>query len=262
MTDKIAIIGQSNASNLWAISGISTFSTELNSRTGKSVSIIQGAVGGSSLLKEAAQSGFPNLHWGDKYNASSPLYAFLQNDLGSLRAVWWIGDEQGASAGMDVNPTLCGLVRLHADIASAAGKEPKELPLVVSPIGNAARIYTNGWKVRKAQELVLAYPGFVAGPEYIDLAVESDTIHLTSASRETFAVRGATALAPLVGSQPIASGSVAAKVKTFTRDVSIASGSQSITGFGFQPKVVRFTACLNTSQYASWDGKDDGLTAN
>lgn len=49
------------------------------------------------------------------------------------------------------------------------------------------------------------------------------------------------------------------KIITFTRDISLASGTQAITGTGFTPRFVRFVMATtdNTSGRASW-GEDDG----
>lgn len=270
MAAKVLLAGQSIMSNLWAQSGIATFSSELNSRTNQSVGIIQGAVGGSALLKAATQGGFPHLYWLDKDDGSSPLESplrkVLEQDTSCVKAVAWAQGEQDGYVGVSTEAYLAGLVELQAILAGAAGKQPKDLPFVICPLGNAARIYTNAWKVRNAHLIApLQYPGFFIGPEYIDLAVEADNIHLTQAARETFAVRLAAALAPILGVVPPQAGGGGAalqvKVKTFTRDISLASGSQEITGLGFQPKAVRVRALLNPTQYASWDGMDDGVTA-
>ncbi len=48
------------------------------------------------------------------------------------------------------------------------------------------------------------------------------------------------------------------KVGSFTRDVSVASGTQAITGVGFKPSSVIFSANIGTTPAASWDGFDDG----
>lgn len=240
---SLAILGQSNAANLWAISGINTLSSSLNSQAGKTVYIVQGAVGGSALPKEAAQSSFPHLHWGDKYDSSSPLYAFLQNDFSKLEAVWWVQGEQDAQAGVTTEAYLGRLVELQAIIAAAAGKRPKNLPFIVSPLGNATRVYTNGYKVRDAHLAALDYPGFVRGPEYIDLAVEPDNIHLTSTSRDTFATRAAGIIAPLLKNTGITDNVYSG---SFTRDSTTASGTTTYTpgGFSFTPTSIDFSAAL------------------
>lgn len=46
------------------------------------------------------------------------------------------------------------------------------------------------------------------------------------------------------------------KVGTFTRDVSDASGTQEITGVGFEPKAFTFFACVDSTNNVSW-GLDD-----
>lgn len=55
------------------------------------------------------------------------------------------------------------------------------------------------------------------------------------------------------------------KVGAFTRDISLASGTQAVTGVGFQPKAIIFFACQNASVKASWgvsDGTTDGATGD
>lgn len=260
MTDSILVPGQSNGSNLWVLSGISTLSSALNSLTGKSVSIIQGAVAGSSLLKASAQSGYPHLHWGDQYDTSSPLYAALQNDLSALRAVLWIGTEQDASVSASINALVNRYDSLRADIASVAGKRARDLPFMLAMLGKATTCYSGGWMARRAQEIAIRDYGFIEGPEYIDLAVESDNIHMTSASRETFATRAANLLAPIIGIA--ASGGSAPQTfsGTITRDSATASGSQPYTpsGLTFTPTSIDFSASLGGSYTSS--GSDNGTS--
>ncbi len=260
MSDTVAILGQSNAANLWVLSGISTFSSTLNALTNKTVSIIQGAVGGAALLKCAASSSTPHNYWLDKDDSASPLHAFLANDLSMLKAIWWVHGEQEASYGVSVEAYLGALIELQAIIAGAAGRQQRDLPFVVSPLGNTARTQTNGWKVRTAHEIALTYPGFVRGPEYIDLAVESDNTHLTSAARETFATRAATILAPILGIAPASSGggSASYKVGSLSIDLSAASADY-VVSLPFAPKSVTFLAGKDGSQCASV-GLDDGAT--
>lgn len=50
------------------------------------------------------------------------------------------------------------------------------------------------------------------------------------------------------------------KVGLTTRDVSLASGSQAVTGVGFKPKCIDFIVNINGTVAASW-GFDDGTTA-
>ena len=52
----------------------------------------------------------------------------------------------------------------------------------------------------------------------------------------------------------------APKVGSFTRDLSLASGTQAVTGVGFSPKAVIFFSTVNSSLKASW-GMDDDVTA-
>lgn len=50
------------------------------------------------------------------------------------------------------------------------------------------------------------------------------------------------------------------KVGIFTRDMTLASGSQSITGVGFKPKLITCTSSLGAGTvYASADGISDGI---
>jgi len=51
------------------------------------------------------------------------------------------------------------------------------------------------------------------------------------------------------------SGATSHKIGSFTRDMSLASGTQAITGVGFQPKVVWFISALGTRLS---NGYDDG----
>lgn len=48
-----------------------------------------------------------------------------------------------------------------------------------------------------------------------------------------------------------------AKVVTFTRDMTLASGTQAVTGVGFQPRGVTFIGYHGTTAFGSW-GADDG----
>lgn len=48
-------------------------------------------------------------------------------------------------------------------------------------------------------------------------------------------------------------------VDTFTRDTSLASGTQAITGVGFEPKTIEFLSLVNVTSTASW-GFSDGTT--
>lgn len=227
MTDTVAILGQSNASYLWEYGGITTFQSAINSLTGKTVSVIQGAVGGSRLLNP----GSGHAYWLDRYDTDSPLYAFLANDLSNLRAIWWVQGEGEAATATTMEQYLAGLLQLQAIIAEVCGKQTKEIPFVISPLGNAARLYANGYAIRNAHfTAALKYPGFVLGPEYIDLAVQVDNIHLTDAIRPTFATRGATALAPFVGYAPVSgvgTGSLTAHKDSFTIDLST-TGTQVV----------------------------------
>jgi len=49
------------------------------------------------------------------------------------------------------------------------------------------------------------------------------------------------------------------KVGSFTRDTSLASGQQVITGLGFKPKSISFEMLRNTGLEMSW-GYTDGVT--
>mgnify|MGYP001605975322 CR=1 FL=1 len=49
------------------------------------------------------------------------------------------------------------------------------------------------------------------------------------------------------------------KVGSFTRDVSVASGTQAVTGVGFQPTAIICFASISTTTAASW-GMSDGPT--
>ena len=52
------------------------------------------------------------------------------------------------------------------------------------------------------------------------------------------------------------------KHSNFTRDTSLASGTQAVTGVGFQPKAVVFFSCQdNLAGRASW-GVDDGTNSH
>jgi len=41
-------------------------------------------------------------------------------------------------------------------------------------------------------------------------------------------------------------------ISSFTRDTSIGSGTQSITGLGFKPRAVIFISTINSTDFASW----------
>jgi len=51
------------------------------------------------------------------------------------------------------------------------------------------------------------------------------------------------------------------KVGSFTRDLSTASGTQAITGVGFEPTAVMFFAIVDTTTQTSW-GMDDGTISS
>lgn len=51
-------------------------------------------------------------------------------------------------------------------------------------------------------------------------------------------------------------GGASFKVGSFTRDISTASGSQAVTGFGFKPKSIIFLANVNATVQASWGVSD------
>ncbi len=48
------------------------------------------------------------------------------------------------------------------------------------------------------------------------------------------------------------------KVGSFTRDTATATGTQAVTGVGFKPSSVIFSANIGTTAAASWSGFDDG----
>lgn len=50
------------------------------------------------------------------------------------------------------------------------------------------------------------------------------------------------------------------KVVTFTRDISLASGTQAVTGVGFTPKGAIFNGCVDGSAGRAFWGVDDGTT--
>lgn len=52
------------------------------------------------------------------------------------------------------------------------------------------------------------------------------------------------------------------KVGSFTRVATTASGTQAVTGVGFQPVVVLLTCSMGSSAFASFGGYDDATTAN
>lgn len=83
-------------------------------------------------------------------------------------------------------------------------------------------------------------------------AAAGDVFRVTCVSSGNYRVT----ISPLNGTTP---GGALHKVIATTYDISTASGTQSITGVGFKPKMARIIAGLNASASISW-GMDDGVT--
>jgi len=82
----------------------------------------------------------------------------------------------------------------------------------------------------------------------------------TSAERALTAGAGITVTDGGVNSTVTIASKVVPKVGSFTRDTATATGTQSVTGVGFQPSAVIFFAAVNNGSRASW-GVDIGDSA-
>lgn len=216
--ESVAIIGQSNAANLWdlAVSGLTpaantqrwvagtgwvapvnhliTFCNWLKVQTNKPVNVLPCAVDGS-LMGD----------WLDKA-PTAPLGKFMTAITASgsdLKGCWFIHGESDAFYGITVAQYLSGLIEMHAVIARTCGKKPADLPFIVSPLGATEHSYGYGRHVLTAQLLSKDYNGFRLGPDYYDLNT-SDGVHITATDMATFAVRGATAFADIIQPQWVA----------------------------------------------------------
>ncbi len=74
-------------------------------------------------------------------------------------------------------------------------------------------------------------------------AATGDKIHVIAVTTTQFRLTPA----KYDGTAVVSSTSTNKKVGVFTRDISLASGTQAVTGLGFQPDVVIFMAALNTT---------------
>lgn len=260
MSDAIAILGQSNAAHFWEttssgltaqsntfmwslgvwvspVNSLITLTNGLNTATGKAVYILPCAVSGSALLAEAAVS---NGYWLDT-SSGSPFANFksaLSASGANLKGIAWVQGESEAQFGSSIEHYVAGMMQLHGMIAGAAGKKPADIPFLVSPLGNAVQVYSGGRKILQAHLGMDKYAGFQIGPDYHDLAVESDNIHLTEASRNMFATRWAAALIPVLGIQ--AGSSPALGVPCVQSPVANSTVTTAAHGLGTKPSRVDF----------------------
>lgn len=229
-----AIIFQSNASMWWQavgtgvytpasntfmwngtawvppINSLVTLANELNTRTGQTVRIYPCAIGGTGLLKNNSNS--PMSNWLDQIGPS-PLTECLSMIAAAginPNNVYGVGTENDAISSAVTIPTIAtyqsALEQLHTIFSSAFGQTPDTLPMLISPLGNAAAqlsLYPYSNAELSAQYGLTVpqqkYSGLIVGPEYYDLPVGTDLIHLTEAGRNTFAIRAADAIAFAMG---------------------------------------------------------------
>lgn len=255
MSTSVILAGQSQFAN-FTTGDLDSLAATIFTYTNKATTLRQSAVGGSALLKAAAPSSAPTSYWLNKVDSFSPLRLLVDTfPAGCTTMLWWQGETE-AAFGVTPEVYVAGMLELQAILAGYAGVAPKDFKIVLCYLGTAQRVYTNGWKVRKAQQMLLAYPGFVEGPECVDLAVEADGIHLTAASRVTAIPRIAQCAAVAIGSAAYG----APYAGSFTRDISLSSGSQTI-GLPFTPTRVDFSASLTSTTFTS-HGTDSGTAAS
>lgn len=223
--------------------------------------------GGSSWLPV---SDIGRGHWTSPDSGSpfaTAMAAVNASDAGIVAIVCVLG-EQDAYLSSGVTPQMieAAAVQVHAMFAGALRVSPAALPFLVSPIGITERTYPSGRQVADGIHAAASgkYPGILLGPDYYDLPVGTDGVHLTpivpGGGRVLFADRIAAALAPVIGVSPaIPSSTAVVKVGTTTINIGSA-GTFTIPSPGFVPKFVRLAAALGY-QYASWGGVDDGTTA-
>lgn len=81
----------------------------------------------------------------------------------------------------------------------------------------------------------------------------------TFSGNNNFPTQFSTDSSTLVATTAFVQANSVMKTVSASRDISLASGTQAVSGLGFQPKFVMFNAALNTSPSISW-GQDDGAT--
>lgn len=236
------------------------FCNELRVRTNREVKTLNLSVGGSALQKECAAPGTAYNHWQNRVDSNSPLVmakAAIAASGGELDWVWCINGQQEAWNPQPVATSVAAYVALQAEFAAMAGKLPKDLPFILSPVGNSSAYSLASRQILVAQILACEHPGFVLGPDYWDLAT-SDGTHHAAVERNTLATRGAQAIAKVIGVDPtpFGGGAMIGDVVPFTLDVSTA-GNQDVP-VPFEPTMVIFFGAFGSAGDRATFGVDTG----
>jgi hypothetical protein len=243
MTLNVAIIGQSNGQNI-----ASALQSELAAATGQSVSVIDAAVGGSSLLAQSVNTSIgANAYWLSRATGS-PLTNFLTaiSSVELAAVVHVYGENECAIGSPTEAQIVSGAWELYATICGAQGKEPGGIQIFASQVGNIVQAYPHGRAVAAAQLATTGFPGVRRGADYWDLPTEPDGVHIAASSRAVFAKRISDKIAALVGS-------VLASQTSLVREYTPNNSATGITGYSYRSHVadlqaggsqvrVRFTA--------------------
>lgn len=165
--------------------GAIEYANMIKATTGDDVYLINGAIGGSSLLQVACDPGSPDNCWSNT-QPDSP-YSWLMGQVASCgkiptRIEWDQGQQEygyeAANPGFDMyNSYRAALVTLYSRIELVWGNSPQ---FCISPSGKSLTGYSQ--QVLRAQiDSAAAYYGFRLGPAYYDQypTQSVDGTHLT-----------------------------------------------------------------------------------